>query len=154
MFRRHAVSQESTSSLFMRLGASRQLALVLGGLHLGAIPCGFANDLPVAMQLLLAACVLFSGVRCIALHGLRRAAPSVVLLVWDRHGRWRLLQRDATVLDARLEPGAYVHPKLLILPFRSPSGRHHFVLIVPDMVDADSLRRLRTRLRCELPRDP
>lgn len=148
------MSQEATSSLFLRFGASRQLVLVLGGLHLGAVPCGFANDLPWPIQVLLATFVLLRGWHIIALHGSCLAARSIVLLIWDRHGRWRLLQRDGRVIDVRLEHGAYLHPKLLILPFRSQSGRRLCVLIAPDMVAGVSLRRLRTRLRCEPDRSP
>jgi hypothetical protein len=145
------VSRQPTSSLFIRLGPSRQLVIVLGALHAGAIPCAFANDLAPAVQGLLTVLVLLSGVRCIVLHGLRRAARSIVLVIWDRHGHWRLLQRDGTLLDVRLEYGAYAHPQLLVLPFRDASGRRACVLMVPDMVDGDCLRRLRTRLRCEFP---
>ncbi len=154
VLRESAVPQNSTSSLFVRLGASPQLIVVLGSLHLGAIPCGFANDLPPAIQGLVALCVLLAGMRCIALHGSRRAARAIVLLVWDRLGQWRLVQRDGRVLDVCLEPGGYVHPKLVVLAFRTRSGRRLRVLIAPDMVDADRLRRLRTRLRCEPPRSP
>ena len=146
--------QDSTSSLFIRLGASRQLTLVLGALYLGAIACGFANDLPVVIRGIVAACVLFAGVRCIAFHGSRRSARAIVLLVWDRRGRWRLLQRDGRVLDVRLEPGGYAHPKLVVLTFRTRPGRRLRVVMVPDMVDADHLRRLRMRLRCESAREP
>ena len=139
----------------MRLGPSRQLASVLGALHLGAVPCAFATDLPLAIQGFLALGVLLATARSIALHGSRRAARAVVLLVWDRHGQWRLLQRDGRVLDVRLEYGACAHPKLLVLPFRSRSGRRRVrVLIAPDMVDAERLRCLRMRLRCEAPRNP
>ncbi|GMQ96101.1 MAG: hypothetical protein BMS9Abin14_603 [Gammaproteobacteria bacterium] len=146
--------QDSTSSLFIPLGASRRLTSVLGGLYLGAISSGFANDLPVTIRGIVAACVLLAGVRCIALHGSRRSARAIVLLVWDRHGRWRLLQRDGGVLDVRLEPGGYTHPQLVVLVFRTPPGRRLRVLMVPDMVDADHLRRLRVRLRCEPAGEP
>jgi toxin CptA len=138
----------------MRLGASPRLVVALGAVHLGAVPCSFANNLPLAAQCLLVACVLLGAARYIALHGTRRARRSVVRLVWDGHGRWRLLQRDGALLDVGLEHGAYVHPKLLILPFRTRSGERWSVLVVPDMVDADTLRRLRIRLRCELGQDP
>jgi hypothetical protein len=146
--------QDSTSSLFMRLGASRRLTPVLGALYLGAIPCAFANDLPLAIRGLVAVWVLLIGMRCIALHGSRRSARAIVFLVWDRHGRWRLLQRDGRVLDVRLEPGGYTHPQLVVLVFRTRPGRRLRVLIVPDMVAADHLRRLRMRLRCEPVREP
>ncbi len=146
--------EDSTSSLFIRLGASRRLTSVLGGLYLGAVSGGLANDLPVAIRGIVAVWVLFAGVRCIALHGSRRSARAIVLLVWDRRGRWRLLQRDGRVLDVRLEPGGYTHPQLVVLAFRTPPGRRLRVLIVPDMVDADHLRRLRVRLRCEPAGEP
>ena len=148
VFRGNAVPQDPTNSIFLHLGASRQLALMLGALHLGAIACGFVTDLPLAIQGLVAVCVLLAAVRGIALHGSRRAARSIVLLVWDRRGQWRLVQRDGRMLDVRLEHGAYAHPKLLVLPFRTRSGQRVPVLVAGDMADAEGLRRLRMRLRC------
>ncbi len=152
--RGNPVPQDPTSSIFLRLGASRQLGFLLGALHLGAVLCGFVTDLPLAVQGLVALCVLRAALRGIALHGSRRAARSIVLLVWDRHGRWRLVQRDGRMLDVRLEQGAYAHPKLLVLPFRTPSGQRVPVLVAPDMADAEGLRRLRMRLRCEPSSNP
>ncbi len=149
-----AVPQNSSSSIFLPLGASRQLGFLLGALHLGAVPCAFVTDLPLAIQGLVALCVLLAAVRGIALHGSRRAARSIVLLVWDRSGQWRLVQRDGRMLDVRLEHGAYAHPKLLVLPFRTRSGQRVPVLVAPDMVDAEGLRRLRVRLRCGPPSNP
>ncbi len=150
----NAVSEDPASSISLRLGASRQLGLLLGALHLGAAACGFAADLPLAVQSLLAVCLLSTALRAIALHGSRRAARSIVLLVWDRRGQWRLVRRDGRVLDVRLEHGAYAHPKLLVLPFRSRSGQRVPVLVAADMADAEGLRRLRVRLRCGSSNNP
>lgn len=149
-----AVFRTTKGSLCLRLGASRQVLLVLGTLQLGAVACGFASDLPLAIQCLLAGCALLYAGRCSGLHGSRRVARAIVLLVWDRQGRWRVLQRDGTLLDVCLEHGAYVHPQLLVLPFRSAGGRRLSVLMVPDAVNGDALRRLRVRLRCEPRADP
>ena len=149
------MAPDSSSSLFMRLGASRRLTSVLGAVSVGAVACGLATDLPLAVRATLAACALLAGARCIALHGARRSPRAIVLLAWDRHGRWRLLQRDGRVLDVRLAPGGYAHPQLVVLAFRSARGRRRVhVLAVPGMVDADQLRRLRARLRCESAREP
>jgi hypothetical protein len=137
----------------MRLGASRQLVFLLAVAHLGAIPCGFANALPLAVQCLVAVCAFLGAVRCIALHGSRRGARAVVALIWDQGGQWRLVQRDGKVLDVHLSHGACAHPRLLVLPFRTQSGHRLCVLIASDTVSADDLRRLRARLRCGLPRD-
>lgn len=138
----------------MELGASRQLLIMLTVAHVGAVPCAFATDLPVAVQGLLAVGVLLGAARCIAHHALRRGPRAIVLLIWDRHGRWRLVQRDGLVLDGQLLHGACAHPLLLVLPFRILSGRRRCVLIPADAASADGLRRLRTRLRCDAPRDP
>jgi hypothetical protein len=135
-------------NLHMHLGPSRQLTLGLAGLHLGAIPCALASDLPSPLQGLVVVCVMLAALRCIALHGSCRAAHAIVLLVWDRQGQWRLLQRDGQVLDAVLVDGAYTHPALVVLPFRTASGRRRCVLVVSDRVDGECLRRLRVRLRC------
>ena len=148
VLRANAVSEDPTSSIFLRLGASRQLGFLLGALHLGAAACGFAADLPLAVQIVLAVCLLLAALHAIALHGSRRAARAIVLVVWDRRGQWRLVRRDGRTLDVRLEHGAYAHPKLLVLPFRTRSGQRVPVLVAPDMADAESLRRLRMRLRC------
>ena len=138
----------ASAGLFIHLDPSRQLTFALGGLHLGALPCALANDLPLAVQVAVILCVAWSAFRCIALHGTCRAARAIVLLVWDRQGQWRLVQRDGRVLDAWLEHGAYSHPLLMALPFRTRDGSRPYVLVVPDRVDPDHMRRLRVRLRC------
>jgi hypothetical protein len=143
------MSQPATHSLLLHLGVSRQLVCLLGGLHLGAAACGFANGLPLPMQILLAGCALLHGRHAISLHATRRAPGAIVALIWDARGRWRLLQRDGSLLDVILEHGAFSHPKLLNLPFRTHSGRRVCVLIAADTAPAGRLRHLRARLRCE-----
>ena len=140
--------------MFLELGASRQLLIMLAVAHLGAVPCAFATDLPVAVQGLLAAGVSLGATCCIAEHALRRGPRAIVLIIWDRDGHWRLVQRDGLVLDGQLLHGACAHPRLLVLPFRTRCGRRRCVLIAADAAAADGLRRLRMRLRCEPSRDP
>lgn len=142
------VSEDPNSSIFLRLGPSRQLGFLLGALHVGAAACGFMADLPLAARSLLAGCLLVAALRAMALHGSRRAARAIVLLVWDRYGQWRLVRRDGRTLQVELEHGAYAHPKLLVLLFRGRDRQRVPLLVVPDMVNADELRRLRMRLRC------
>lgn len=135
--------------LQLRLEPSRQLALAVTAIHVGAVLCGFASDLGGPVQWLLAVCLAVSGHRLVALHATARAARAIVVVAWDGQGRWRLVQRNGRVLDATLERDAYAHPALVALPFRARDGHRLDVLIVPDRVDAQSLRRLRVRLRCE-----
>lgn len=145
------MSEDGSRTLYIRLRPSPQLLLALVTLHLGAVACALASDLPAAVQWPLVLWVATLAHRRIALHATGQAARSVVLIVWDGQGRWRLVQRDGQVLEAALERGAYVHPALVALPFRTRQGRHRRVLVVPDRVDAEGLRRLRARLRCESP---
>ncbi len=132
----------------IRLSPSRQLMLALTMLHLGALVCAFASDVAAIVQWPLALWVVMAAYRHIALHAIARSTRSIVVIAWDGRDRWRLVQRDGRVLDAVLERGAYAHPALMALPFRTRHGRRLRVLIVPDMVDAKSLRRLRAGLRC------
>lgn len=149
-----SVATDTSTSLSMRLGVSRQLTLVLGALYVGAVACVSYADLPIAARTLVSVWVLFAGLRCLALHAFPQAACAIVLVAWDQQGQWRLVQRNGVVLDAWLEHGAYSHPALLVLPFRLRDGHRRRVLVVPDRVQAGVLRRIRVRLRCKAHRSP
>ena len=143
------MSESPTDAIFLRLGPSPRLVTVVVGLHTGALGCGFASDLPAAMKGAVALLILVSAWRSVMIHGLRRVARSIVLLVWDRYGQWRLVRRDGRSLDARLEHGGFSHPLLLVLVFRVDGGGSAVLTILPDAANNDGLRRLRVRLRCE-----
>lgn len=149
-----AVVEDASPSLSLRLGASRQLALAFGVLYAGGAACLAYTDVPMALRVPAAVLVLIAGARCLACHALPRAAHAIVLVLWDRQGQWRLLQRNGVLLDAWLEHGAYSHPALLVLPLRVRGGRRVRVLVVPDRVAGDDFRRFRVRLRCGPNRSP
>ena len=143
------MSELPTNAIFLRLGPSSRLVAVLAGLHAGALACAVVSDLPAAMKGALALLILVSAWRSVMIHGLRRAARSIVLLVWDRYGQWRLVRRDGRALEARLEHGGFSHPLLVVLVFRVDGGGSAVLTILPDAANNDGLRRLRVRLRCE-----
>ena len=59
---------------------------------------------------------------------------------------WLLIRKNGRVVEAYLRQGALVHPMLIVLPFRY--GLYFTaVILTPDKVNADTLRRLRVRLR-------
>lgn len=146
------MSEPSDGAIFLRLGPSPRLAGVLAGLHGGALACAFSSDLPAAIKGALAILVIGSAWHSVLVHGLRRVARSIVLLALDRRGQWRLVRRDGRVLDARLAPGGFSHPLLVVLVFRVHGGGTAAFTILPDAAPHDALRRLRVRLRCEPPR--
>ena len=143
--------REWSTVVVLRLRPSPRVSAALAAIHAGAMACVMASALPWAAKAVLAPLVAAWAWRSVALHGTRRAAPSIATIAWDRQGRWRLLRRDGRVLDARLAGGGFCHPLLLVLPLHAGRRRRVWLLVTPDMTDADALRRLRVRLRCEPP---
>jgi hypothetical protein len=61
-------------------------------------------------------------------------------------GRWRLLRCDGRSLEGWLSPVSYVSSSVVILNIRY-GWRRHSLVILPDAMDGQSLRRLRVHLR-------
>jgi len=73
-------------------------------------------------------------------------AAAVQRLVWSGGSRWELFNRDGAGRRARLLPGSYIHPRLVILRFLT-EDRHKCSVVLPcDSLDPDSHRRLRVQL--------
>lgn len=136
-------------ALALRLRASRSLALILAVVHLGAVLCLVPSVLAPPLKGLLAALALLSAVRNVRRHARLRSPDAVVQIACTEDGQWCLHTRSGRVLAARLRPGSYVHPALVLLDFRvGPGGTRRAVVILPGMAAPPSaLRRLRQRLR-------
>ena len=67
-------------------------------------------------------------------------------LVWTGGSSWELFNRDGARRPARLLPGTYVHPWLVILRFMTEDGQRSAVVLPCDSLDPDSHRRLRVQL--------
>ena len=143
------MTEEVSGAMHMRLAPSPSLLALLSASHVGGSACTLASGLPAWLAWPLALAVLLLGVRCIALHATGRAARAIVHLSWDAAGSWRLTERSGRVLDAVVERGSYSHPALVALALRTTDGGLRRVLVVADRVDAERMRRLRVRLRCE-----
>jgi hypothetical protein len=118
--------------------------------HLAALlPLPFAALPPPAIAALaaaLAASLAWYWPR----HASRVAPGCVRTLTWAADGACRLQRRDGRELQATLVPRAFVQPWLVILRLREPGHRRRYLVILPDMLDGASFRRLRVRLRLEL----
>jgi len=78
------------------------------------------------------------------------SAPAAIReLVWEADGLWRLLRVDGSESEACLQGDSFVHPYLVVLNFRQLDGRRCSVLLTPQRVSAETLRRLRVRLKLE-----
>jgi hypothetical protein len=141
-------SDKSTAPLRLDLVPSRGLIVALVGGHLLALTSLLVVDLGLTLKVALTVGIAGS----LWVHWLRYGAVSshwfVERLACSVAGEWTLGTADGRVRTVQLR-GSYVHPQLVILNFR---GDHRWwqscSLVIPaDATDADSLRRLRVRLR-------
>lgn len=131
------------------LRPSRQLAAWICLVHAAALGALAATRLPDWAVAALAATVLVSSIHHLRRHATLSAAAAVRRLVWTRDGEWLVTDAEGLASVARLLPGAFVTPWLVVLNLRSGHGARHSVLLTRDNCDAEQLRRLRVRLRAE-----
>jgi hypothetical protein len=94
----------------------------------------------------LALAVLAQGIVCWRRQLVCASAAAVRQLVWTGGGSWELFKGDGVGRRARLLPGSYIHPWLVVLRFLM-EDRHGCAVVLPcDSLDPDSHRRLRVQL--------
>jgi hypothetical protein len=134
--------------LRIELRASRQAALWLLPVHVSAGAVLPFTSLPVwgqvACMLAIAASLAWHWSR----HVSRRRSP-LRALVWQTGSDCALVRADGTTQAGTLAPRAFVMPWLVIVYYRQ-GARQHSLFILPDMLPADTFRRLRVRLKTEL----
>mgnify|MGYP001818232295 CR=1 FL=1 len=73
-------------------------------------------------------------------------------LIWKRDARVELIRRNGEITAMQLQPDACVTPWLVVLRLRDGRGQTHHLPVLPDMLPREPFRRLRVRLRLEVPR--
>lgn len=133
--------------LYLQIKPSRLLAgfLVLG--HATAAVALAYIDLPPSVRLLLGLMIAASLYRNLRVHVLLNAPRSLLRLVWEASGKWRVWDAYGREHPASLAPDFYVHPRLVILSLKLEGMGRRAVLLLPDSLDSDALRRLRVRLK-------
>lgn len=77
---------------------------------------------------------------------------SITRMLWQADGSWLVSDRRGRDWPARLDPGSYVHPRLMLLRFHVNGRRRAFnVILCPDSERPEALRRLRSGLRTRYP---
>lgn len=130
---------------------SRFLLIAAGGVHvlallvLPTLPLAWWIQLPVVMAVMAQGLVIWRR------YGMPTAPQAIKRLVWIDANRWELLGGDGMRHEAALQPGAYIHPWLVILRFSLGEGdKRSCTAVLPrDSLDPDSHRRLRVRLRLQ-----
>ena len=76
----------------------------------------------------------------------------VCRLSWGQGNRVQVTRRDGRSTTLRLQADAFVTPWLVVLRLRDNRGKLHHLPVLPDMLPGQDFRRLRVRLRLEVPR--
>ena len=129
--------------IFIHYRPSKRIGIVNTLVHAGAIFCLFLSDIPATATVLVATAVLTNY----GFYLKRFLFTDGACFRLDRHDRWQLLRGNHEAVDLRLLPGALVHPKIIALCFKEPSGRTRYCVLTHDNLDGQTLRRLRVRLR-------
>ncbi len=142
------LSKKYASPLQLELYSSRLLFIALVFSHLLAIVALYFVALPLIALLALAMFALFSAVRAIVLHALRKSANAVVKLVWDDNDCWYIVRRSGIKQQVQLQRDSFVSPWLTVLRFKVPGQwLSQAVILLGDNSHIDSHRRLRVRLK-------
>jgi len=145
---RHS-SRTYATPLRLEPAGSRTLWRLIPLLHLPGLAVIPATAIPAP-----AIAVLYAGlaVSCAVMWWrlARHGSGALRRLTWQAGHDCQVELRGGRVLEARLEPRAFVHPRLVILYYRRGTGRVRSLALLPDMIDAVTWRRLRVRLNTQL----
>ena len=117
-------------------------ALVIS--HVGAIICIFSLSVPPWMQAGMTTIVIAGLLWSLPRYVYNRYRTDPIRLILNTSDEWKLVDERGD-RSIKLLPGAFVHPRLLVLSFRD-NGRNCSFILTPSTLDEDMLRRLRVRL--------
>jgi len=134
--------------LYVTVAASRKLVWILGGLHGAAIAALAVASMPMPAKALAICAILWTGIRETRRHALRTGKDACVALRFRQAGRCEVLCRDGKCIEGKIHDGSYVLPGLTIVRVLQQGRPRSFtVVLLPDAVSADAMRRLRVWLR-------
>ena len=128
-------------------GNSLRLSLFLCSTHLGALSVIPLVPMAPAPQLGISLLIAISLVHALRTHVLRANGYAIKSAEWDGENEWILFMADGKTAPARLKSSSYVQPWLVILNFSLGRFSTRTLILLPDAVDPELLRRLRLRLR-------
>ena len=85
---------------------------------------------------------------CIFFHRtkLNKTTAAIDSLILDYEDTWQVKMLDGTIYPAELNDNLFVHPWLTILCLHF-NHRRQFFIFTPEILEPDTFRRLRVRLR-------
>ena len=135
------------SPLVLEPGVSRLLKIYLLVIHTMALSVVIAPlNLPLVLRLGIGLVIVLSFIW--QWRHIRKKYPTRIhRLVWEVDDDWTLWCNDSTELVGQLRPDSYESTWLVILRLQLQPGGRRTLVLLPDMLDRQSFRRLRVRLR-------
>lgn len=135
-------------TLYIPVAASGRLAWMLAVMHGLAVTVVLFVAIPLVAKIVLIAAIVAGGIRSVRRHALLLVASACTAIRLRAPGRCEIFRRDGTSLEGQILGGSYVLTGMIILRLRcNGSRRTTGVILMPDAVAPDAMRRLRVRLR-------
>jgi len=135
------------SPLVLEPGVSRYLIsylVVIHGLALAVVAAPL--NMPAVFRVALAVVIVISFIWQWRRTRLNNPAR-IYRLMWEVDDDWTLWCNDSSEIVGQLRPESYESTWLVILRLQLQQGGRRTIVILPDMLDRQSFRRLRVRLR-------
>lgn len=143
-------STRSVEPLYLQPKPSRQLAGVLVLAHVTVAATFPYLNLPIWSKVFLGLFLAWSLYRNLRQHVLLNTPRSLLRLVWEVSGNWRVWDGLGHEYRAKLGPDCYVHSRVVVLSLHLlDGGGRRVAILLQDSLDDNSLRKLSGRLRSE-----
>lgn len=142
------ISRPAAVVLKAHFKPSRSLAIVLAGVHCGAVALVGMVAFPLWLKVVVSAVIVASGALYVAKDALRTLPQSIVGAEIEEEGRCTIETRNGVRKGCRLLGSSFVAPYLTVLNFK-PDGEFFVksMALLPDGIDGEDFRRLRVLLR-------
>ncbi|MCG6862996.1 MAG: hypothetical protein LJE70_17230 [Chromatiaceae bacterium] len=140
-------SNRGRQPLRIRPRFSRLLTVFLSAIHGAALILVFAIPLDWYWQAGIATLVISGFVYAMGDQVLFMVPWAVREATWRSDGTWTLTLVSGEQIEARLLASTFVSLRLLVLNFRCGLWYSRTVVLAPDALDAQLLRRLRVQLK-------
>ena len=144
------MSGKYATPLLLEPGPSLTLSAWLLLSHVVAILILPFTALTLWPALILVFVVYFSLSRSIRMYVTRAHPDSVCGVEWFESRACKLQLASGKAIKVCLMPQVFMLSWLVIMHFRSDSGRVHHLVLLPDMLERRIFRRLRVRLMIEV----
>jgi hypothetical protein len=148
------LSEKFDSPVFLALGPSRLLAVLLASTHLGAALLAATVPLPIVGLVLLWLAIAASALDAVTRHVLRCHRDSVTAIALDGDGQHTLQFRGDGIERAFTLVSRYLDARLTLITARRAGHRRSIRIVIPsDAVDAARFRRWRAQVQLQTAAD-